>query len=389
MDHSNRNLAFHPKSVAPCAAPEEALDPADGPMPDPSPVRRIDEILEVLRRGERFLVCSHSRPDGDAVGSMLAMGMLLEQLGKRADLVTADRIPNIHRGLPGAEEIRTAERVDGSYDAAILLECDGLERTRLLGLEKYFLVNIDHHATGCAYANLNWIDHFVASVGEMVYRLVKAAGAQVTPEMATCLYTTVLTDTGGFCYGSTQASTFGLARELVLAGADPLRIAQNVYFSTPTSKLLLLGAALGNLKCEDRLAWLWVTRQDMERAGASEEDCEGIVNFALCVSGVEAAVFLYELPELRMQVSLRSKGQVNVAAIAERLGGGGHESASGCTMEGPLERAREEVLAQLRPVVALLARKRTNKRMEIPAESDSLVPVETKQDFRVSKERGE
>lgn len=350
MDHSNRNLAFHPKSDAASPAPEDATGSA--------PAERNDatmEILEVLRRGERFLVCSHARPDGDAVGSMLAVGMLLEQMGKRADLVTAERIPKIHRGLPGAEGIRTAERVDGAYDAVILLECDGLERTRLQGLEQYFLINIDHHATGRKFGNLNWIDRDAASVGELVYRLAKAAGARVTPEMATCLYTTVLTDTGGFCYGGTRASTFGLARELVLAGADPMRIAQTVYFSTPATKLLLLGAALGNLKSEGRLAWLWVTRPEMARAGAAEEDCEGIVNFALCVSGVEAAVFLYELPERRIQVSLRSKGRVNVAAIAERLGGGGHESAAGCTMEGPLERALEEILGHFRPGVALLA----------------------------------
>ncbi len=353
MDHSNRNLAFHPKSAAP-AAPDEAHIPMPGSAADPAPAIRIEEILDVLRRGERFLVCSHTRPDGDAVGSMLAMGMFLRQLGKQSDLVTAERVPKIHRALPGADSIRTAQRVDGRYDAVILLECDGLERTRLSGLEQFFQVNIDHHATARAYADLNWIDRSVASVGEMVYRLVKAAGAQMTPEIATCLYTTVLTDTGGFCYGGTQASTFALARELILAGADPLRIAQQVYFSTPASKLLLLGAALGNLRHEGRLAWLWVTCQDMERAGAVEEDCEGIVNFALCVSGVEAAAFLYEQPEGHIQVSLRSKGNVNVAAIAELLGGGGHVSASGCILAGPLERAREEILAQLRPSVALL-----------------------------------
>jgi phosphoesterase RecJ-like protein len=191
-------------------------------------------------------------------------------------------------------------------------------------------------------------------VGELVYRLVKAAGAKVTPQMATCLYTTVLTDTGGFCYGSTQASTFGLARELVLAGADPIRIAHRVYFSTPPTKLLLLGAALCNLKHEKRLAWLWVTVQDMARVGASEEDCEGIVNFALCASGVEAAVFLREMPDRRIQLSLRSKGRVNVAEIAERLGGGGHESASGCTVKGPLDRALDAVLEPLRRSVDAL-----------------------------------
>jgi phosphoesterase RecJ-like protein len=312
----------------------------------------IAAILEVLRQGERFLVCSHSRPDGDAVGSMLAMGMLLEQMGKRADLVTADRIPTIYRGLPGADSIRCVMRVHGPYDAVILLECDGLVRAKVRGLEKFFLINIDHHISGREFAHLNWIDRDAASVGELVYRLVKAAGAAVTPQMATCLYTTVLTDTGGFCYGSTGASTFALARDLTLAGADPVAIAQEICFSTPTSKMLLLGAALSNLKREGRLAWLWITHEDMVRACAVDEDCEGIVNFAVCISGVEAAAFLRELPERRIRLSLRSKGRVNVAAIAERLGGGGHENAAGCTLDGPLVRAIDEILAELRPSVA-------------------------------------
>jgi phosphoesterase RecJ-like protein len=350
MDHASRNISLQPKCEVTTAGPGTV----SGATTASVPAERIEAILDVLRRGERFLVCSHMRPDGDAVGSMLAMGMLLKQMGKQADLVTADRIPLVHRELPGAKAIRTAERVEGPYDAAILLECDGLARTRLTGLERFFQVNIDHHTTGREYANLNWIDRGAASVGELVYRLVKAAGATVTPEMASCLYTTVLTDTGGFCYGSTQASTFGLARELVLAGADPIRIAHSVYFSTPTSKLLLLGAALNNLAREERLAWLWVTAEDLARTLATEEDCEGIVNFALCASGVEAAVFLREMPDQRIQLSLRSKGRVNVAGIAERLGGGGHESAAGCALEGPMEQALAEILDQLRASVASL-----------------------------------
>jgi len=315
----------------------------------------IAAILDVIRSGERFLVCSHSRPDGDAVGSMLATGMLLSQLGKRTDLVTADRIPSIYRNLPGADVIRTALRVHGPYDAVILLECDGLERTRLRGLEPFFHVNIDHHATGRRFGNVNWIDRHAASVGEMVHRLVKAAGAKVTPEMAACLYTTVLTDTGGFCYGATRASTFLLAQELTEAGANPVRIAQEIYFSTATSKLLLLGAALTNLKREGRLAWLWVTHQDMVRTCAAEEDCEGIVNYAICIAGVEAAVFLRELPERQIRLSLRSKGRVNVSAIAAQLGGGGHENAAGVTLEGPISRALEDVMTALRPCLEELS----------------------------------
>lgn len=353
MDHASRSIAFYPRSDASGAVGGAAPSAVAAGVP----ANPMEAILDTLRRGERFLVCSHMRPDGDAVGSMLAMGMLLKQMGKHADLVTADRIPRVHRELPGAAEIRTTERVEGSYDAAILLECDGVARTRLLGLERFVLINIDHHATGREYADQNWIDRGAASVGELVYRLVKAAGGTLTPQMATCLYTTVLTDTGGFCYGSTQASTFDFARELVLAGADPVGIAHTIYFSTPTSKLMLLGAALGNLKHEERLAWLWVTVEDMARTHATEEDCEGIVNFALCASGVEAAVFLREMPDERIQLSLRSKGRVNVAAIAERLGGGGHEGASGCTLEGPLDRALDEILELLRPGVNALPAK--------------------------------
>jgi phosphoesterase RecJ-like protein len=312
-------------------------------------------ILDVLRKGERFLVCSHSRPDGDAIGSMLAMGFLLAQLDKRCELVLADRVPSIYRSLPGAASIRTAMRVHGPYDAVILLECDGIGRARLRGLEEFFLINIDHHVSGRPYANLNWIDCAAASVGELVHRLVRAAAATVTPEMATCLYTTVLTDTGGFCYGATRASTFELARELVVAGADPIAIAQEVCFSTQTSKILLLGAALANLKREGRLAWLSITHQDMVRTCAAEEDCEGIVNFALCIAGVEVAMFLRELPDRRVRLSLRSKGRFNVAAVAEQLGGGGHETAAGCTLQGPMARSLEEILSLLRPGIARLA----------------------------------
>lgn len=308
----------------------------------------IASILNVIRKGERFLVCSHAGPDGDAVGSMLAMGTLLEAMGKRADLASADRIPEIYRGLPGAEDIRTTMRVHGPYDAAIVLECDGLTRTGLQGLEKLFLVNIDHHATGTEYAQVNWIEPHAACVGEMVHRLFLAAGVEVTPEAATCIYTTVLTDTGGFIYGATRASTFELARDLTLAGADPIRIAQQVYFSKPMAKLLLLGAALQNLHREGRLAWLWVTNNDLVRSCAAEEDCEGIANYALSIAGVEASAFLREGTENRIFASLRSKGRINVAAIAERFEGGGHANASGCVLAGPLARAREEIVEALR-----------------------------------------
>ncbi|MGC9157499.1 MAG: DHH family phosphoesterase [Terracidiphilus sp.] len=355
-----QKLSASSPAGASCPAQEQRADPAletgrTGILQ--SEQFLMERILQILRQGERFLVCSHSRPDGDAVGSMLAMGILLDQMGKHADLVAADRVPGVYRGLPGSERIRTSRHAGGLYDAVIVLECDGLERTGIDGLDPYFLVNIDHHASGREFAQLNWINRQTASVGELVYRLAKSAGVRVTPELATCIYATLLTDTGCFCHGFTRASTFGLAQELVEAGADPVCIAQKVYFSMPVSKLLLLGVALGNLKQEGKLVWLWVTLEDMERTAATEEDCEGIVNYALCAGGVEAAVFLWELPGGGVRLSLRSKGRVDVAALAERMGGGGHENAAGYLRHGTLAGARDEILTELRLLVAALASK--------------------------------
>jgi bifunctional oligoribonuclease and PAP phosphatase NrnA len=325
---------------------------APSPQPPSALADPVAAILQVFGRGERFLVCSHARPDGDAVGSMLAMGMLLRQLGKHADLVITDSLPVVYRGLPEADTIAFALSVRGPYDAVILLECDGVDRAGLRGLDHYFLINIDHHVTGSNWANLNWIDHEAVSVGELVHRLVQASGAVVTPQMATCIYTTLLTDTGGFLYGSLRASTFALARDLVLAGADPVRIAQDVCFAAPVSKMLILGAALSNLKRDGRLSWVSITNDDFARAGAADEDCEGIVNYALGIAGVEAAAFFRELPEGRIRISLRSKGAINIATIAEQFGGGGHEFAAGCTVDGPLADAVDRVLPVIRMALA-------------------------------------
>ena len=308
----------------------------------------IASILDAIHRAHRILVTAHARPDGDAVGSVLACGMMLEQLGKHATMAFSDRVPLIYRWLPCAQSIQHWQRVQGEFDLVILLECDGTERSRLKGLEGRRLINIDHHTSGRNFAHLNWIDTDACAVAEQVFTLACAAGVSITPEMATCLYMAVLTDTGSFCYEGTDAHTFSLAQELVRLGASPARIAQDVYFSNPTSKMLLLGAALANLRRDGRVAWLWVTTSDMERCNAAEEDCEGIVNYAIGIAGVEVAVFLRELPDHRVRLSLRSKGAVNVAAVAESFGGGGHENASGCTLPGPMPAASDAILARLR-----------------------------------------
>lgn len=309
----------------------------------------IEQVLGHIRERERFVVTSHNRPDGDAVGSSLAMAQILRAMGKTADIIMGDAVPVIYKPLPHAEAIVHSNEVNGHYDAAVILECDSLMRTRLRGLEKQFLINIDHHASSKPFAHVNWIDPHACAVAELVFRLAQAAGVKITPDIATCLYAAVLTDTGSFCYSPTNAHTFELARVLVQHGADPAKIAQSIYFSSPTSKMRLLGAALSGLHREGAMAWMAVTREDMTRCEALDEDCEGLVNYALGIAGVEVAAFFRETGPDRVRVSIRSKGAVNVAEIAEKFGGGGHECASGFSIAGPLGAAEQVVLSELRP----------------------------------------
>ena len=314
---------------------------------------QIGVLLETFRSQSRFLLTSHAQPDGDAIGSVLALAEVLDQLGCQTKIVLADPIPDIYRTLPGLDRIHrasSAAEVDPDLKTfAILLECDGIARTGLQGLEGRTLINIDHHASGRPFASINWIDQEAPAVAAMIYRIAVAAQVEITPSMATCLYTGILSDTGAFTYASTSADTFALAHDLANRGANPSQIARDIYFSNSASKIHLLGKALSNLQCEGGLAWTWVTGEDMDRIGAVAEDCEGVVNHLISIAGIESAVFLREVPDAsQFRLSIRSKGRVDVARIAEHFGGGGHRSASGCTLDGPLGVATERILTQLR-----------------------------------------
>jgi bifunctional oligoribonuclease and PAP phosphatase NrnA len=308
----------------------------------------LQQVVQEIEKRKSFVVTSHARPDGDAVGSSLAMAQILRALGKQAEVVLADSVPVLYQPLPYAHSVLHTAYVNGRYDAAIILECDSAQRSRVEGLENYFLISIDHHASSRPWADVNWIDPSACAVGEMVYRLALATGIKITPEVAACLYAAVLTDTGSFSYSSTNAHTFDLAKQLVQLGAQPAEIAHNVYYSSPIGKMRLLGAALNTLQHEDGVTWMHVSRRDMEQCGAVDEDCEGLVNYALGIAGVEVAVFFRELANERIRVSIRSKGAVNVSAFAEKFGGGGHERAAGFSVEGPVGAATEQVLKELR-----------------------------------------
>jgi phosphoesterase RecJ-like protein len=307
----------------------------------------LELILREIRARQRFVVTSHARPDGDGIGSALACGQILRMMGKDAEVVMYDGVPRIYQNLPFADRVIQADAVPPN-DAVILLECDGTRRALLEGLDDCFLINIDHHVSGRNFGHINWIDSSVMATAELIFRLARLACVPVDPDIATCLYTGLMTDTGSFMFEGTNERTFTVARELVLAGANPALCARHIYFGHSTAKLRLLGAALSNLHREGPLAWIWITQEQMQRFGAREEDCEGLVNYALSIGDVQVAIFFRELPDGRLRVSLRSKGEVNVSTVAEHFGGGGHKCASGCSIEGPLAVAVSRIVDRLR-----------------------------------------
>jgi len=310
----------------------------------------IAALLTLIHERQSFLITSHARPDGDAIGSAVGLMHLLDALGKDVQVAFADPIPFIYGYLPGIERI-THTLPATPPDAAILLECDSIKRSGFDRIPAGLTINIDHHKSGRSFAGFNWIDPEASAVGAMIYDVAVSSGVEISAALATCLYTAVLTDTGSFTYSATSAKTFALAEHLVASGANAHEIAQAIYFSNPPSKIRVLGLALNNMVLDGEVAHAWITQEEMARAGAVPEDCEGVVNYLIGIAGIETAAFLRELPadngELEYRTSLRSKGSVDVSVVAERFGGGGHRNASGCTLAGPLDAARARVVAEL------------------------------------------
>lgn len=312
----------------------------------------IARLLDVIRANQQFLLTSHARPDGDAIGSTLGFMHLLRSMGKQATVVFADPVPPAFQDLPGAHEIRNTLPSDPS-EVLIIMECDCVERTGYTSIPAQLTINIDHHLSGRDYGDHNWIDAKACAVGAMVYEIAVASGVPIAADMASCLYAAVLTDTGGFLHATTTASTFALAQHLLEAGADARAVTEAVYFNMPRSRMKLLGLALTRMETRGNIAWSWVTQEDMAKLDASQEDCEGVVNHLIGIEGICAAAFLRETPEGQFRLSMRSKHEVDVAAIATGFAGGGHRNASGGTLEAPLDRALSQVLTALEDACAV------------------------------------
>lgn len=297
------------------------------------------ELVERIRKGQRFVIASHQRPDGDAIGSAMAMALALKAIGKQATVVT-DAIPPVFlQPFPEVASMRVIPEVTDAFDAALIMECSELSRTGVKGLDRSPVINIDHHPGNKGYGAINWIDESAAACGEMVFSLIAALDAPLTNNVATHLYLAILTDTGSFHFSHLSPRTYEIARQCVEAGADPQWIARTHYDSSSLARVRIFGAVMNGMVIVDegRVALLSLTRQRMTDLGGTSDDLEGLINFPLTVKDIEAVAFFKETGDGEWRVSMRSKGNVDTGAIARAHGGGGHTNASGCSASGALD----------------------------------------------------
>jgi bifunctional oligoribonuclease and PAP phosphatase NrnA len=313
----------------------------------------LSQVVELIETKRKFAITSHIRPDGDSLGSSLGLCWLLRALDKEVEVIMRDPVPHAYQQLPGAKEVRVTPAVDDNYHAVFVIECSDITRPGLIDLEKQFVVNIDHHSTTALFGKINWIDSTASAVGEMIYNLCKATGVRVTKQIAECVYTALITDTGSFHYSNTTERTFKVASELMKTGLKPAKTAEAVFASYPWSRIQLMGAVLSTARRDStgRVAFLRHSLEMQHSAEASDEDADGFVNYPLTVEEVEAVAMLKECEPGVYRTSLRSKGDVNVAKVAEKFGGGGHRNAAGCTLRGTWEEAEEKIIGLLQEAV--------------------------------------
>jgi phosphoesterase RecJ-like protein len=293
------------------------------------------------------------RPDGDAVGSQLALAYALRALGKDVRAVSRDPVPVPLLVFPGVAEIEITSQVDDPGDAVVVMESGDLLRTGIAGLERGFVVNIDHHVGNAMYGAVNWFDLSAAACGEMVFDLVCELGVPLTYEIALHIYIAILTDTGSFHYSNISPRTFDICRRCVEAGVAPPAVARSVFDSNSLGRLKLFGAVLSRMELDAsrRVATLLVDRQLAAENGGTYEDTEGLINLPLTVKEILAVVFFKESGPDEWRVSMRSKEHIDIHAVATQFGGGGHKNASGCNATGRLSDVktlfRDKILEQI------------------------------------------
>jgi phosphoesterase RecJ-like protein len=310
----------------------------------------MKQILDQLLKSRTVLVASHTHPDGDAVGALLATGLALQSLHKDVRMYNESPIPAVYRFLPSMSSIMQQLGPVDAYDSVVVLDCGDLDRVGEAApkLRKAsMIINIDHHITNTRFGHLQLIDPEACATAEIVYRLIKALPVQIDCAMATAIYTGILTDTGSFRFSNTNQSAFAICSQMIEAGADPYEVAQYVYGTYSLGRIKLLNLALDSLEISPngKLSVMTLTRNMLKETGTQPQDIDGLINYARRIEAVKVAALIHEVDrngntpvngKMYYHVSLRSDGSVDVSKIAAMFGGGGHTSAAGFSIELPL-----------------------------------------------------
>lgn len=303
-----------------------------------------------------ILIGTHLNPDGDALGCALAMSLYLDKIGKPNEVLCHHAAPKNLLFLPGVGRIRKVPRQE-KHDLAIVLDLDPMER--LGDPEPYFnacprMIVVDHHVPHQAPGDLRIIDTSAPATAVILTRLLTSLGAEITPDMATCLLTGIVTDTGSFRFRNTTPEALSLSAYLLEHGADLNTVSEEIFQSKPLSSTRLLGRALETMQldCHNQIAWSALSKEDFEIAEATDEDTEGFVNELLFIDTVKIAAVLREVKLNKVRCSVRSRADLDVAEVARHFGGGGHKNAAGCTFDTSLEEAEELLVKRIKLCLA-------------------------------------
>lgn len=311
-------------------------------------------LQQALQRSDRWTVLGHSIPDGDCVGAVLGMLLVLGEMGIEATAVIEGGVPSIYRFLAGSEKIGSEKNMPAIFDHLIYVDCTGPERVGELISSKVgkpeFIINIDHHVSNQLFGNVNLVDSEASSTCEILYYSFKSIGIPCGPEIATPLYCGIVMDSGRFQYSMTTPRTLRAAASLLECGVDINQVRINLFESKPVEEIALTTSALNSLQLLENgaIAVMRLAYTDLENAGAVDKHFEGIVDIARSIAGVEVALLFREIKPGLIKVGLRSKGRVDVNAIAQTMGGGGHRQAAGITLEGSLDAVQDQVVAAVR-----------------------------------------
>ena len=319
----------------------------------------VDQIIRELKAAKTVAIGGHMRPDGDCIGSQMAIAYALAHLGKKVTVLNQDEIPKKLAFLDPKQILSKPSKKTKSYDCVVSTDCATYER---MGSacetirKRKILINIDHHASNSRYGDISWIDSNSASSGELIFRLFKQAKWPINPLIADCLFTAISTDTGSFQYATTQPSTYHAAAELVTKGANLARICEEVYQSHPLSRVKLQKHLHNSFKLisDNQIAYFWIRQTDYKKAGAMPDESEGLIDHIRDIEGVKFACLFEEITPEITRISLRSKlSEIDASTIAVSFGGGGHRSAAGARISGKQQTIQRQVLSAIKKALAV------------------------------------